>query len=295
MRGSSRQPRTTADPDAAPAAAESAADGTGPSPGGVRTDNTDVGHHRETPVLSTLLRLAVLFSLVVAVGAAVGFYGSALVPKEYAARAELQYKLSKSVPNELLREDRTLTTQKVLLHSRVVLAPVAKENRVAPEDLAKNISADVVANSEIIEVELRDRSPERAQRLLTAVVDRYLVEANRDWQDPVRAYIEAQIAGLEDQLRVVQGQLRPGISPERGAELIKRQQDLTDLVVHFREALSNPSESMSQPPARMLIAPYSIAEPVRPRPLLNAAAGAAAAFVLAAFVVLVIARRRLRS
>jgi uncharacterized protein involved in exopolysaccharide biosynthesis len=294
MRGSARQPRTTTDPDAASPAMGSATDRNGSAPGGEHTNITDMGRHRETPVVSTLLRLAVVFVLVVAVGAAAGYYGSALIPKEYAARAELQYKLSKSVPNELLREDRTLTTQKVLLRSRVVLAPVAKENRMAPEDLAKNVSADVVANSEIIEVELRDHSPERAQKLLAAVVDVYLVEANRDWHDPVRAYIEAQIAGLEDQLRVVQGQLQPGLSPERTAELIQRQQDLTSLVEHFREGLSNAPESLSEPPARVLITPYPIDEPVRPRPLMNAAAGAAAAFVLAAFVVLIIARRRLR-
>jgi capsular polysaccharide biosynthesis protein len=173
---------------------------------------------------------------------------------------------------------------------------VAQENHSAPEHLAKNISADVVDNTEIVEVELRDQSPERAQELLSAVVDAYLVAANRDWQDPVRAYIEAQIAELENQLQGLQGQqLRPGLSPERTTELLQWQRDLTKVVEHFRESLSKAPASMSEPPARVLTAAYQVAEPVRPRPLLNAAAGAAAAFVLAALVVLIIARRRPRS
>jgi capsular polysaccharide biosynthesis protein len=282
--------------DATMPATSSANDGNGSGQARPPVEGRNTGQHRETPALPTLLRLAVVFVLIVAGGAAAGYYGSALVPKEYAARAELQYKLSKSVPNELLREDRTLTTQEVLLHSMVVLRPVAQENHIAPEHLAKNISADVVDNTEIVEVELRDQSPERAQELLSAVVDAYLVAANRDWQDPVRAYIEAQIAELENQLQGLQGQqLRPGLSPERTTELLQWQRDLTKVVEHFRESLSKAPASMSEPPARVLTAAYQVAEPVRPRPLLNAAAGAAAAFVLAALVVLIIARRRPRS
>ena len=122
--------------------------------------------HRKV-ALSANVRLAVLAVMIVVVGAGAGYIGSLLLPKQYAARAEIQYNLSQSVPNELLREDRTLTTQLVLLRSRDVLGPVAAENGMRPEDLAKDVSAKVVNNSEIIEVEVRDRTREQAKALLT--------------------------------------------------------------------------------------------------------------------------------
>ncbi|RDH77701.1 hypothetical protein DVS77_15150 [Mycolicibacterium moriokaense] len=267
----------------------------GSGPVGTRVKTTDTSRHRETAPTSWLLRTSALFVLVVMLGAGVGYLGSMLLPTQYAARAEIQYKLSKSVPNELLREDRTLTTQKVLLRSMDVLRPVAQENQMVPEDLAKNISADVVANSEIIDVELRAETRERAQKLLAAVIDRYLVEANRDWEDPVRAYLEGQIKGQQNQLQELQTELQSDISAERADELSQQAKVLENLLNHSQEELSNAPETMSAPPARQLTAPYVVAKQVRPRPLMNAAAGAAAAFVVAALVLLIIARRRLRS
>lgn len=281
--------------DASGPATESATITNGSSP--VRTDvkTTDTGRHRESMSLSTVVGLAALFVLVVLIGAGVGYAGSTLLPTQYAARAEIQYKLSKSVPNELLREDRTLTTQKVLLHSMVVLRPVAQENHIAPEDLAKNISADVVENSEVIDVEMRADTRERAQKLLAAVIDRYLFEANRDWQDPVRAYIEGRITDLQAKLQEVQAEKRPDQSPESAAELSGREQVLNDLLEYSQQQLSNTADPLTDPPARILITPYQVDERVSPKPLFNAAAGAGAAFVVAALVVLVIARRRFRS
>jgi uncharacterized protein involved in exopolysaccharide biosynthesis len=253
---------------------------------------TDTGRHREKMSLSTIVRLAVLFVLVVLIGAGVGFAASSLMPAQYGARAEIQYKLTKAVPNELLREDRTLTTQKVLLDSMVVLRPVALENRIAPEDLAKSISADVVENSEVIDIELRADTRERAQKLLAAVIDGYLVEANRDWQDPIRAYIESQIGDVQAKLQEVQAQMRPDLSPQSAADLSGRQDVLNNLLEYYRGKLSNSPDGLTEPPARVLISPYQVDEQVSPKPLWNAAAGAGATFVVAALVVLFIARRR---
>ena len=85
---------------------------------------------RHRPVVSAAnLRLAVVAVMIVVVGAGAGCIVSLLLPTQYAARAELQYNLSQAMPNELLREDRRLTTQLVLLRSRVVLGPVASEQR----------------------------------------------------------------------------------------------------------------------------------------------------------------------
>lgn len=253
--------------------------------------------HRTDPTLSAgNLRLLLLLVSIIVVGAAAGFVGSLFLPKQFAARAELQYNLSNSVPNELLREDRTLTTQLVLLTSRAVLAPVASANGMTPEDLAKHVSAEVLDSSEIIRVEVRDRTRERAQKLLTGVVGRYLTVANNNWQDPVRAYQENQLRDQQSQLDDVRKQLQvSGAAGQDTAALIQREQVLRTQLDWLQSQLSTGPTSAAEPPARVVTGPYQVVDQVWPRPLLAAAAGAAAAVVVAGFVVLIAARRRLRS
>jgi capsular polysaccharide biosynthesis protein len=135
--------------------------------------------HRTATSIANL-RLALLAVVIVMVGACAGYFGSLLLPEQYAARAELWYHLSRSQPNELLREDRILTTQLVMLQSQTVLEPLAHDHGMRPEDLRENVSAKVVDNSEIIEIEVRERRPERAQTLLDGLLDRYLAIANSD-------------------------------------------------------------------------------------------------------------------
>jgi uncharacterized protein involved in exopolysaccharide biosynthesis len=244
---------------------------------------------RRRVVLAANLRLAVLAVMIVVVGAGAGYIGALLLPKQYAARAELHYSLSKAVVNELLREDRTLTTQLVLLRSRDVLGPVASDNGMTPEDLAENVSAEVVDSSEIIEVEVRDRTRERAQMVLTGVIARYLTEANRDWQDPVHSYLEFELSEVQKQLRA------PDVSAENATELTQREEVLRGLLDSLQPTPSISRESPSGPPARVLTDPYPVAEPVSLTPLFAAATGATTAFVVAGFVVLLVVRRRLRS
>ena len=240
-------------------------------------------------IVAGKLHLALLSVLIVVVGAAAGYLGSLFMPKQFAARAEISYSLAHAEPNELLREDRRLTTQLVLLRSRVVLAPVASDNRMSPDDLTKQVSAEVVDSSEIIQVEVRDRTSQGAQMLLRGVIDRYLVVANKDWQDPVRAYLESQLAAVQSQLRV------PGLPDEDATRLGMREQVIRDILDAVASRGSGESGSPSGPPARVLTEPYAVADQVSPKPLFAAATGAAAALVVAAFVILLVARRRLRS
>ena len=117
------------------------------------------------------------------------------------ACARLQYSLSSAIPNELLRDDRRLETQLVLLRSRSVLGPVASDNGMTPEDLAKSVSAEIVNNSEIIEVEVRDRTRGRAQMLLTGIIAQYLQDGEQGLQDPVLSYLESQLSEVQKQLQ----------------------------------------------------------------------------------------------
>jgi uncharacterized protein involved in exopolysaccharide biosynthesis len=231
----------------------------------------------------------VLAVVIVVVGAGAGGLGSLLLPKEYAARAQLQYSLRSAMPNELLRNDRRLETQLVLLRSRIVVAPVAADNRMTPEDLANEVSAEIVDGSEIIEVEVRDRTRQRAETLLTGVVAQYLRDANRDWQDPVLSYLESQLSEVQKKLRA------PNVSQGDLVGLAQQEKVLIGLRDARQSQLSTGHDSSSSgPPARTVVAPYPVGE-VSPRPLLAIATGAATGLVVASFVVLLLARRRLRS
>lgn len=235
------------------------------------------------------LGLSVLFMLIVAVGAGSGFFGSLHLPKQYAARAELHYSLSQAPASDLLREDRTLTTQLILLRSRVVLGPVASDSGMTPEDLADNVSAKVVDSSEIIQVEVRDRTRERAEALLAGVVAQYLNLANSDWKDPVRSYLEFQLNEVRKQLQA------PGVPVENATALAQQEAVLRGLLDFPPPMPPDSPEFASAPPASELVAPYAVPAPVSPTPMFAAAAGGTTGFVIAAFVVLLVVRRRLRS
>ena len=220
------------------------------------------------------------------IGAGAGFLVSQLLPKQYTARAEIVYRLTDSQPNELLREDRRLTTQLVLLGSRAVLAPVADDHAIKPEVLAEHVSARVINSSEIIEVEMRDRTPEGAQRLLTEVIDQYLALVNKDWKDPVREYLEFQLGEVRKQRRA------PDLPPEVGLDLAQREQVVVSLIEPLRPTPAFSAQSALGPPARVLTDPYSVPGQVSPSPKIATAAGGVMALLVAALVVLFVARRR---
>lgn len=235
------------------------------------------------------LRLVAIGVVIVLVGVAAGYIGTLFIPKEYAARAEITYHLMESQPNELLREDRRLTTQLVVLGSRVVLAPVAEKHAIAPEDLVDDVSAEVVDNSEIIEVEVRASTPEAARKLLTDLLSQYLALANKGWNNPIREYLEFQLAEVQTRRRA------PDLPPEVSLDLARREQVITSLAEPFRRTAAGGPQPELQPPAKLLTEPYAILDPVSPKPLIAMAAGGASALLLAALVVLLIARRRPRS
>jgi hypothetical protein len=124
--------------------------------------------------------------------------------------------------------------------------------------------------------------------LLTAVITRYLIEANKGWQDPVRAYLESRLNEVRARLQA------PGVSAKDATALAQQEAALLSLLEPLHQSSDAP-ESPSGPPARVLTDPYPVAKPVGLTPLFAAATGATTAFVIAALVVLVVARRRLRS
>ncbi|WP_141137559.1 hypothetical protein [Blastococcus mobilis] len=210
-------------------------------------------------------------------GGIVGYVGSSLLPEQYAARAELHYNLAEAKPNELLREDRTLNTQLVVLRSRTILGPVASMNGLTAEELGSKVTALVVEGSEIIQVEVRDSSSARSQQLLEDITARYLARANTTEESPDRESVESQLREVRDSLST------PGLSTERAEVLALREASLLGQLEGFRLA--------EQDPVNLLTPPYSVSEPVSPRPRFAAATGALTALLLAAAAVALLARR----
>lgn len=253
----------------------------------------DLSGWREWLEFGKVVRLAVLVTLLVTVGAGTGLSASLMLPAQYAARAEVQYNLSGSASGgDLLREDRRLTTQLVTITSRVVLGPVASGSRMTPEQLARHVSTEVLGDSEVIEIEVRSSSPKEAMRTLSRVVDRYVAVANTGWQDPIRVFVDAQLREVQRQLKLPPA---PGETPQATqasrAALDERDRYLLGLQSQLESRIENSSQA--SPPAHLLVPPYAVAEPVAPSPRFAALAGAAAGLVIAAMVVLFIVRHRM--
>lgn len=233
------------------------------------------------------IRLVTVGVVLVLLGAGAGLGVGALLPKEYAARADVLYLLTREQPTGFLREDRNITTQLVMVQSRSVLEPVAVEFGTSVEELTAAVSAEVVDQSEVLRIEVRDGDPVFAQNVLTAIVDGYLEVSNNDPRSELHDYLDGQLIDVLGRL----GELGPSGAARQAerAALVDREQDLRsrldDLAV----------TDVAGPAARVLVPPYVTTDPVSPRPLVTAATGALAGLIVAAIAVAVAARRLIRS
>jgi uncharacterized protein involved in exopolysaccharide biosynthesis len=224
--------------------------------------------------------------VLVVLGAGAGFVVSTLLPDRYVARAELLYTVTREQPTGFLREDRNISTQLVLLRSRTVLAPVAAEWDVAVEDLTAAVAARVVDESEVIDVELVDADPARAQEMLGAVIDRYLEVSPNDARAELRTYLDTELASVLARIDEL-----PPDSVDRQAELAP----LVDREQWLRTRLDELEfTDIAGPAATVVVEPYVEGTPVSPRPVVTTAAGATAGLLVAALVVAVVARRLTR-
>lgn len=225
-----------------------------------------------------LRRFALIGLLIVAFGAVAGLVAALVLPTQYAARATLLYPLTEDQPTGFLREDRNLTTQLVLIRSRLVLEPVAVANGMTVEDLEDVVTVTLVEGTEVIEFEVRDPARGRGVVLLDGVVQRYLAVANEDRDDAALAYVDAELADVTARLGA-----QPG--PVEAAALVQRQQSLFEQ----RDTLN-----IGEPAARVVVAPYSAPEPAGMGPLYAALTGGLCGLLIAVGVVAVSARGQRR-
>jgi len=284
--GVSTSPRhAAADKPARPITTPTPGNGTAVSANGSAPNGTG----RRPLSAEQLRRLGLVSLAIVLLGALVGYGAALLWPPQYAARADILFEITEEKPTGFLREDRSLTTQLVVLRSRQVLGPVAAAEGIPVEEFEKTISFSVVDSSEVIQVEVTDGSPDVALRRLQAVVDRYFEIAAQDRASEVGDFLRAQLTEVRDQLTAARARLnRFASDPAALTEvesLVQREQQLLGRLDELGVA------ERVAPRREVLVPPYLVPDPVSPRPALAAGAGALTALVIATGAVFLLARR----
>ncbi|MER7015121.1 hypothetical protein ABT324_27130 [Saccharopolyspora sp. NPDC000359] len=223
-------------------------------------------------------RLVAIAVAIVLAGTGIGLASAFVLPAQYAARAEILYEVSAEKPSKFLRQDRGLTTQLVTLRSRQVLEPVAVGEHLRVEDLSELVSVSVLDDSEVIQVEARGNSRETALRRSKAVIDSYLLAAQRNSDSGAGEYLRDQLGAVQHELAAA----RAGQSTTAAALADREQQLLAEVDKFNAEQSAGP---------RLLTQPYQVDDQVSPRPWFTAVTGALAGLLVAAGVVAVVARR----
>ncbi|MDD7931045.1 hypothetical protein [Actinomycetospora straminea] len=247
------------------------------------------GHWFDTIAAWPHRRLIAAAVVAVVVGGLLGYCGALLWPKQYAARADLLFAITREQPTEFLREDRTLTTQVVLMTSRTVLAPVAARNGLEVDELSDDVTAQVVPGSEVLEVEVRDRSPDRALSLTQQIVASYTAVADVQPANPVRDYLEAELAGVRDRLAVARGASPTSPLASEVPSLAERERGLTT------QLDSIAIQQLTTPRPQVVVPPYVQGDAIGPSSSVGAVAGGLVALVgVAALLLITTTRRRAR-
>jgi uncharacterized protein involved in exopolysaccharide biosynthesis len=115
--------------------------------------------------------------VLLAAPAAVAALLNAQQPSEYAAVVEVIHQPEENSTVEGV--DREMATHSVLLQRRTLLQEVAPSAGRSTDDLADDLSVEIVDGSSVLRVQLVDTDPDRAQSTLEDLVDRYLASADR--------------------------------------------------------------------------------------------------------------------
>jgi uncharacterized protein involved in exopolysaccharide biosynthesis len=121
--------------------------------------------------------LALALVVLLAAPAAVAALLNAQQPSEYAAVVEVIHQPEENSTVEGV--DREMATHSVLLQRRTLLQEVAPSAGRSTDDLADDLSVEIVDGSSVLRVQLVDTDPDRAQSTLEDLVDRYLASADR--------------------------------------------------------------------------------------------------------------------
>jgi hypothetical protein len=247
--------------------------------------------------------------LILIVGAEAGYLASYFQQAKYGARSEIYFELDNSLPSGFLRTDRALATQLVAIKSRETLLPVAQASKLTVNELSKKLHASIVTDSEVIRVEVDDPSRTRATALVSAITTQYLKTAKSNANADAETFVKAQIADLDkrrdglnaDAARLEASRLgratlqnpNPAASPQQ----LSVQNELASVIDQRRDLERRLDEitldRLKQPRIQQLTQPYLLDDPVSPKPLRAALAGALAAFAIVAVAATFLIRRHL--
>lgn len=199
----------------------------------------------------------------------------------YAARAEITYTLDEDRTPGLLRQDRRLSTQLVMISGRTVLGPVADELGLDWEDLADAVSAEVVDDSEVIRIEAQASDPEGARRVVDAVLDEYLEQAEVDVYAEQRTLVQDQLTAAEARraevaVALTGAQLQRFGVPIDAQQLLAENSSLLAEIDRLKDQLTRMDlAQVDAQPAKLLTPTYVLDEPVEPRVRRSTIIGAA--------------------
>jgi capsular polysaccharide biosynthesis protein len=224
-------------------------------------------------------KLITLSLVLVLAGAALGYLVALAVPTRYGAVTTIDYNIAGENTGDFLRTDRNLMTQTVLLTSRNVLGPVATANGVNVDDLSKNAVAIVVNQSNIIQLTVKDDTPDGAVNLANAIAKQYITVANAS---SPRGYIQSQLSAVQSQL----ASPTAGSTPANTTALQARQAALQSQLDQMNLTSNQPT---------VLVPAYALSSPVSPNPGGSALTGAICGLVSALMTAVTLSRRWTRS
>ncbi|MGH3857545.1 MAG: hypothetical protein ACRDR6_29475 [Pseudonocardiaceae bacterium] len=248
-------------------------------------------------------RLALLGLTIILLGTAAGLLGALVLPKTYGARAEILYSNSQDQQGggDPLRQSRQLSDQLVFLKSRNVLEPVAQKQGRQFTDLDKEVSATVLDNSEVIQVEADGPTKLAAMQTLQAVMDGYLTLIRQ----PSGTILNLNTQLAEAHASTTQIQARVQQLTTAVLNGTSTQTSLTDARTELTTSMDREKAIQAKiddrnlsgqagPNAQLLTPPYSLPDPVFPQPLIAAGTGALVGVLVAGAMAAVGARRRMK-
>ena len=253
------------------------------------------------------IRYALYSLLIVAMAATAAYLVASQGPDVYGARSEILFERRTEQSTGFLRQDRNLTTQLVTLRTRAVLGPVASANAMAVDGLSKKLTVGIVDSSEVIRIQVNDRSAARAQELVAEISKQYLSRVDAAAPGETQRLLETDLGKISrdiDRLSARSAQLErarldrasnanptPVPTPAQtltDAEIKSLLDQRTDVNARLEAARI---DFINRPRVAQITKPYKLDDPISPKPLNAAAAGGLAGLVIAAIAVAVLARR----
>ena len=227
----------------------------------------------------------------------------------YEARAEILYQRVPVTDEQTV--ERELATQQVLLQSRPFIETAADSVRRERDELTEDVTVELVEESSILQLAVRDDDRDRARAAATSLVDQYIAavearSAETSTAAQERALLQPQIDAATTRLQEISARLRtlvPIPVPSAGVQVELRdleserglvRQQLTDLQAQVTE-IDRRALQEGASPTRVVTPPFLLDDPVGPQPLRAAAAGLLVGVILATALLAGLRQRNRRS